>query len=645
MGQQVLDPSKSDIIIEGQIRDRISRIMTAVQKLIQIISIEKQPPIGGPSGGPGSGPGGPDGPGGGPSGPRGDDTTTPGNLGQTGPSGRSQGMSSTYKIELSNAMTEIITSYNSLCEYIDLQNRQKSFSQRDIANVDGLVKQLIDPMKTSIASLAQVFGTTKTNQQWMDYTRMYNGISSVIKSIQNGMPLQKVSMGILTERIPIKEELVKSNEYDPMSDKNQEYIQTLYGELTKEQNRINALPDHTSLEREAKLISQKTLDKQRDKLESMGLVDAKKINTQRRNLNNAQQYMIRDIRNFMRDEGELYTMEGAEVFAELTQAILGTTKNSQLKQIYDRLYSQVPNMLDNDFETYLVPYEISPIIPMNFSETATTPQIIVPRPAMPMEQSDSKEDVIEQESKGSSIEEEEEEEIPLVDNRRQVYIGIVKPAQDRVEKLIEEVEANSDDIQNYYSARAVGDYLEKSIRILVNIGETTSLTQEAEEYIAISLRSLKDLEENTTRPLFFRLKELHQIGEGKPKKKKGGRIHKKDVFDDDAELAPYLTKHLRPSKDRKDVPPIESSSEESSGDEGESSDMEINELRLGKGKKKGKKVRKQIEDISMIMSLPKKEAAAIIEKKKRGGAKKAVMKPVHTPAIKDSGADKDLWFL
>jgi hypothetical protein len=136
---------------------------------------------------------------------------------------------------------------------------------------------------------------------------------------------------------------------------------------------------------------------------------------------------------------------------------------------------------------------------------------------------------------------------------------------------------------------------------------------------------------------------MEQEGEGKPKRKKGGHVHKRDDFQDEAELEPYLTKHLRPSKYRKNVPPIESSSEESSGLEEEESDMEINEMRLGKGKKKmSKKQMKALENLKAMRKMDAPELAATISKHKKGGARR--IKPVE-PVIKDSGADKDLWFM
>jgi hypothetical protein len=460
MGQQVLDPTKSDIIIEGQIRDRISKIMTAIQKLIQSVSYDEKPSVvtqagqgkpkkrGGvrsrvevlqgedvedfdtkdgeskasePSFGTMStGP------------PRtardeassyarrypdsgkfiDDDTVVPDDI---APGITTVVAPSSYKRQTTtyNAVSEILTSYNSLSDYIELQNRQKSFTQRDVSNIDSMVKQLIDPLKSALGAASRIFTTDeKVAEEWIDYTRIYNVIRAIISSIETGYPFIKVDPALLSELVPLKTELIRSNLYNPQGANTQIYLRTLANKIAEEQRKIDRLPQQTPTEVEARKMMTTQLNRQKDRLKEAG------------------------------------------------------------------------------------------------------------------------------------------------------YIGVGKPKKGLVKQV-----------------------------------------------------------------------------------RSGGHVHKKDVFDDDAELAPYLTKGLKPDKFRKDVPPIESSSEESSGEEGESSDMVIDEMRLGKGKKKGKKTRKQIEDISMIMSMPMKEAAVLVNKKKGGARKKEVMKLNQTPAIKDSGADKDLWFL
>ena len=125
---------------------------------------------------------------------------------------------------------------------------------------------------------------------------------------------------------------------------------------------------------------------------------------------------------------------------------------------------------------------------------------------------------------------------------------------------------------------------------------------------------------------------------------KGGHVHKtSDPFGDNNELEPYLTKYLRPSKHRRNVQPIESSSDESSGSE-EGEAHTVNKP-IGGGPKGAKKEK---EDYDIIISQPKVEAAVLIEKKKRGRgrpskaslAESQAIKPAHTTA-----KSADLWFM
>lgn len=130
-------------------------------------------------------------------------------------------------------------------------------------------------------------------------------------------------------------------------------------------------------------------------------------------------------------------------------------------------------------------------------------------------------------------------------------------------------------------------------------------------------------------------------GKGKTKRR-GGHVHKAsaDPFGDNNELEPYLTKYLRPSKHRRNVPAIESSSDESSGNE----DGQAQHSRpIGRGRNTKQK-KKEHQDYDIISSLPVKEAAILIEKKGRGRPKKdntnLHIKPVHT-----ASKSQDLWFM
>jgi uncharacterized protein with PIN domain len=147
------------------------------------------------------------------------------------------------------------------------------------------------------------------------------------------------------------------------------------------------------------------------------------------------------------------------------------------------------------------------------------------------------------------------------------------------------------------------------------------------------------IDQNTDKTLTFTEKQSAKTIREAIKTKYGkGKPHKANDFGDDDELAPYLTKRLRPSPYRNNNKINYSSSEESSGEEdGSGSEMEINEDRLGKGRKKrsSKKLNKMMEDMKIMAGMPVKEAAIIIEKK-RGKGKSHLRKGVIKPVINTS---------
>lgn len=528
LGQQVLDKKQSDIIIEGNLRDRISRIMTSIQKLVQGVDFTFSP--GAPSV---------------PSGPKQPDQQV-----QSGPDrpGGPGGPMRSIRYVTDN-ITSILSEYNSLCDYIDLQGRQKPFSQSDISGIDALVKQLIDPLKTVISTAGS--SMDKSSQENLrQYTRIYNVVKAIIDAIGIGFPFQKVSVSLLTERAPLIKEYVESPTFfGPGSD----YLRNLIFDVQKQVDRVKNMPSMTQLQREAKEQYERALRQQLESLEMKGRLPP-------------------------------------NILREINEELERQQFNDPAYQSYLR---ELRRQEEEDQDEEDVEDE---------------------------EEDEEEEDV--EESKGPVVERESKSDEGAQEPRRLLIDYITSrdmtiPSLTGIDRSIIGQPMSSNAVRQYVSGLSDANLVEFFDRLAMYKQGFSS--QIAEDFLA------------------------RQRGRGKPKK--GGHIHKTEKFDDQAELEPYLTKHLRPSKYRKDVPPIESSSEESSGEEGDGSDMEINELRLGKGrKKKGtRKQRKQKQDLEVISKLPAVEATVLIEKK-RGGAKKHLA-PIHKPAIKDSGADKDLWFL
>lgn len=513
-GQQTLDKKQSDIIIEGNIRDRISRIMTAIQKLIQTTQYTEGETTAATS----------------------SNVSRPVEMGLTTSmatqtesdyiqSGLDKttipGSSLRSKKYISDSIATILSEYNGLCDYIDLQGRQKAFSQSDIAGIDGLVKQLIDSLKSVLVPVMAI-KKSRSPESYAEYTRIYNVITAMIKNIQIGFPFQKVESQMLTERVPLREDIITRSDFDPYETGTRQYMEQLYNSLIKEKASLeNKLGKATKspLEREAIQTRITAVDQQIAKLRTAGYRPI----VERR-------------------------------------AITETATETATEQVRARAEARAQEL-------------------MNMAEAKA-------------------------------------EEDALAGRR--TLLDVI------------------------YSVLIRNFGVDEANNIFGNLFNGLRDEEAIDAYNELRDRTRKDVRLPS-------LAALGITGRGKPIRKKGkeasrsgGHVHKQEVFDDQAELEPYLTKHLRPSKYRKDVPPIESSSEESSGEEGDGSDMEINELRLGKGRKK-KATRKQKEDIKVIMKLPTKEAAVLIEKK-RGGAKKNLT-PINKPAISDSKADKDLWFM
>lgn len=199
--------------------------------------------------------------------PGGDGEPAPFGNAKTAPSAGDAVKSRKY---ISEAIASVLTEYNSLCDYLDLKNREKTFSQRDISNIDSLVKQLIDPLTSAIGGASRIISDSESANEYAEYTRLYNVLSAMISNIQVGFPFQKVSVSLLNERVPLKEEYITRPDFDPFSVENVEYFENIENTLKKELKYIDKMPQHTPLEKNAKKMVMNQLQIQLDKLYSVG---------------------------------------------------------------------------------------------------------------------------------------------------------------------------------------------------------------------------------------------------------------------------------------------------------------------------------------------------------------------------------------
>jgi hypothetical protein len=570
-GQQVLDPNKTDIIIEGNIRDRVSRIMTAIQKLIQTVQFNE----GGP-GGPGGGPGGPSGKPGGP------DSDVQSGLDKTSVSASNPLKSKKY---ISDSISAIVSEYNGLCDYIDLQNRQRPFKQSDLSGIDGLVKQLVDPIKSAIGITASI-AQDNTVDSKIEYTRIYNTLRMMMVNIGQGAPYQKVSPTLLTEFVPIAQDYEMSKRFDMMTAGNIEYLGALYDKLIKEMDRLRKLSPKTPIQKEANDV-----------------------------LINSIQRQLRQVQGYSGMDAEGRIRLARESIEELKRQYAGRMTPDVTKEL--NKYKRLLRKLGSE------PSDVQ------FADVAPIGDFFEDRPERQVVQAYNP-DVMRREQ------------------QERLQMGQADVEADEERKGYEE-EQEFKDPEEAAQARQFDEALEREYRrLLQQYMDEQGRRPPPNENFTLRAEAHDNVIRDYMRAGFRLPAGEERAGEGKPKKKvrspkgtslAGGHVHKKHDFGDDEELAPYLTKHLKPSKYRKNVPPIVSSSEESSGDEGSGSDMEVNDMRLGKGKN----ARRMRDDVKAISKLPVKEAAMLVAKK--GGRKRDVLKPVHKPAIKDSGVDKDLWFM
>jgi hypothetical protein len=549
LGQQVLDATKSDIIIEGNIRDRISKIMTSIQKLVQGVQFTYEPEK--------------------KMGVATIDTTSPDEAASGPDKTTVAGSTARSKKYISDNIAAVLSDYNSLCDYLDLQNRQKPFSQMDIANIDGLVKQLIDPLKSAIGAATDLISTPtlpKPDEQ-KEYTRLYNVLAGIIGAINIGMPFQKVSASLLTERVPFKEGYKLPT--GQLSEGNRKYFDNLTKSIVKQYGDSQRMPQGTPLEREAKKLVENTLAREMDKFRSFA--PKQYVDNMMRGIDLLKpKTRGRPVRIY--DETDL-PIEPSEELAR---------KRREQKEMGDRDEREIAR-----------------------------------RNAIAMGEDDIEETkgpVVESDTKGGEDVEARAinpKSLPTDEKKRILANEIIRGAKNA------EFDYNG---ESYIIGTARGDYVVSDKMGFKTLKQLYNFLRKKSN----ALPPRKDL-----------------VGEGMD----GGHVHKTNVFEDEQELEPYLTKHLKPSKYRRNVPPIESSSEESSGEEGSGSDMEIDEQRLGKGrKKKGtRRQRKETQDAKVIAKLPSKEAAVLIEKK-YGGAFKTVVKPTIKPTIvRDSAEPKHWW--
>ena len=639
--------------------------------------------------------------------------------------------SSKLYLIVDNSLASIVGLYNSLIDYIEMQQKQRAFSQQDEQLVSQLLRELIDPMKMLIANSAVAKqGATK---DLVDYTRIYNVISTLISRISSSPPFLKVPTGLLTEKLPIREDIIQAANFNPDKEANHQYLGQLVKKIEHERDLLVRTFPKSPIEKEARELKLKELETVYRKITSAGYrpsteimkdiakVEAFEANQSELNknlLSKAERVSKLGEKAYLDPIEELSKIKDETILiGRLRESLVYSTRDmaemidelSRLDAIYERhredirRYGETPEVKTAMRDITSAIGDINERISALRQESFDIEQDLKDFDKTVRERNKR---LIDFEFKDPQdpnfIYVQNPENLKINYEREKHELNLLDQEYQKNKAMLEKFKQMSPDILKYHKENAPKEKHLARNRATENKGlkrDISFLKPQVEEKVpamfprdkpiperrkrtlnslidslyrdfdgdvdfnlgnAIRSFSAKEVDRNLSgrmSPVTIRnlsdagmsadrierrvaeIKALRDkiptLGSGKV----GGHVHKKsdDLFGDNSELAPYLTKYLRPSKHRQNVPPIESSSDESSDSE------EGEPYRVMKGF--GKKNRKKIEDYEIIETQLHPDKAVLIEKKTRtkriAGGK--VIKSVK--AAHETAPSQDLWFM
>lgn len=185
-------------------------------------------------------------------------------------------VTSKIKSLIDNSLASILSGYNSLVDYVKLQQQQRPFSSKDTQVVSGLLQTLVEPLKQVIVSALSLRYTNdgkQTVEGQIEYTRVYNVLKDIIQKIQdssNGGPLIKTDPGMLTEKIPLRQDIMDAPDYDAFNVNTYPYLDKLNDMIETERTKVEAYKVHSQLERDGQQQKLNELDKVQQSLERAG---------------------------------------------------------------------------------------------------------------------------------------------------------------------------------------------------------------------------------------------------------------------------------------------------------------------------------------------------------------------------------------
>ena len=655
--------------------------------------------------------------------------------------------SSKLYLIVDNSLASIVGLYNSLIDYIEMQQKQRAFSQQDEQLVSQLLRELIDPMKMLIANSAVAKqGATK---DLVDYTRIYNVISTLISRISSSPPFLKVPTGLLTEKLPIREDIIQAANFNPDKEANHQYLGQLIKKIEHERDLLVRTFPKSPLEKEARELKLKELETVYRKITSAGYrpsseimkdiarveaIEANQPELGKQIQSKAARLIDLDTRLNLDPREELSKIQEEtllierlqENLADSTQEIAGMMEEiSRLDSIFARhaedirIHGETPEVLTAMSDIVRAVRDIE-------EQSA-----VLKQESFDIERDlkDFDKTVRERNKRLETLQYQDPQNLKVIYDREKHELNLLDQEYQKNKAMLEKFRQMSPEVLKYHKKNAPKEahltrnratenkglkrdisflkpHVEEKVpamfprdKPIPKQGETLEenfnfykrgMLPNSEDYIVkLLLNPIKDDDSNNAIHRKYSKAELRQFfktkigsqnlyrleqsgmspsdvedykremqaaldsvptGRGKPTSLRGGHVHKKsdDLFGDNSELAPYLTKYLRPSKHRQNVPPIESSSDESSDSE------EGEPYRVMKGfgdgmrslpSTSGKKNRKKIEDYEIIETQLHPDKAVLIEKKTRtkriAGGK--VIKSVK--AVHETAPSQDLWFI
>ena len=601
------------------------------------------------------------------------------------PDSHSPKVSNKIQALIDNTLASIVASYNSLIVYIDSLISQRTFKQREENETATALKELINPLKLVIANAATLAADRDiANQQ--AYSRIYNIVSSIITKISSCPPFLKVDTGLLTEPIPLRRDMINAPNFDAEKALNHTYLKSLMDRLDDAQDKQLKTSPKSPIEKEARELKISQITALRRELTQAGYkTSAEHADTIARRLQGLEQ----DIHHIALKPHEEYAItehgilglqlpyatdyeatRRQEVMEALDQDIEGV--NSDIKETNQDIRDTAQKLKSiaterRDAELFEEDIEDSARILNRYRDVVAavnqlrSEQHTMSPAGYARHHSRLLDELQDLQLQLDTVPHKTFQDLEAAQRELADYYDDTTARKNQYETELSNLKVRKVSLNQERAAmkarisqasKAHGPAYRQKEAILKRM---IPLSAAVPSYQA-RIKETDELEKQRKKlaeKVAFHQEHANRIPEPELQKaikakrrprgsgKVGGHVHKAsaDPFGDNNKLEPYLTKYLRPSKFRNNVPAIESSSDESSDGEND----EPQKIPRPTGGKRGKK--KAVEDWEIIETSIHPDKAVLVEKKLKtkrigSGKKLETTKPVHTMR-----PEQDLWFM